>query len=207
MNFRQNPIALAIAMALVAAQDDAAAMSGPIRFPTEPGAQPFDDAGVTLLADDWDDDGEAFLDLEMIEGGDPFEIASLGEQGVALLSAYGPNSPYGNPYGKKKKCRSSRPYGVAKLTVKVPAAKGGIIYGGGINCGKAVPKKGAYGSRACSISTCKSYGSTVDLQARALDGWQFVKWLGACRSAGSESTCSIDLNRSRKLSAKFKKAR
>lgn len=211
MNFRQNPIAITIAMALAGARGEALAVSRqearPTHVPTEAVVSPFDDAGVTLLGDEWEDDGEAFLGLEMFDGGDPFAIAGLREEGVAMLSAYGSTTSYGS----KAKCHGSRPYGTAKLTVVLPSVKGNLIYGDGINCGKSVPKKAAYGSgtstRVCSLKTCKSYGDTVNLTAKPADGWTFVKWLGACKSAGTESTCSVDLTKSRKVSAKFRRAK
>ncbi len=200
MDFRQNPIAWAIAMTLAGIQGDVAAMPGPDIGQSRPIAEnevpPFDDAGVTLLSDDWYDEDDVPRDMAMFEGNDPFEIASLGEEGIALLA-------YGGTVAAP--CRSGRPYGVANLTVVPP--KGGIIEGSGANCGKSVPKKFDDGSlqRVCVIKSCKSYGDIANLQANALDGWEFVKWLGACKPVGGDPNCAIDLTRSKSVSAKFRK--
>ena len=199
MNFQRNPIALAIAMTLVGAQGGVFAMSRPAvgRVPplTHDAALPFDDAGVTLLSDDWDAEDEALLDLELLDGNDPFVIADLREEGLATLAYAGvPSKPCGG-------------YGVAKLTVVAP--KGGVVSGGEVNCGKSVPKRDSDGVplRDCSYKTCKNYGDVTSLDATPDEGWEFVKWLNACKPAGSEPVCVLDLNRNRKVSAKFRRIR
>jgi hypothetical protein len=119
----RNIIALAISMALGGTYSDLQAVSHPVLnwARPEPHNQPvaFDDSGVTVIADGWDDEDTEPFDLELFESDNPFEIASLHEEQITVL-AYG--GGYGGP---KVPCRHYG--GVAKLLIDV--SKKGVIQG------------------------------------------------------------------------------
>lgn len=77
------------------------------------------------------------------------------------------------------------------LSVKLAGGKGLVVSApAGINCGK-------------TCSTAVAAGTTLTLTATPEPGFRFVNWTGAC--TGSQTTCSVAVNRSATAQANFTK--
>jgi hypothetical protein len=203
MNFQKTPLALAVALTFSCSPMESA-QALPPAVPIHlagtahrPGSGAgFDDSMVTVIADDWDEVDDGTLDTVLLGDEDPFEITTLGDDRVSVIAAYGSGA-----YAKKDPC--AKYSGKIKLTA-TPLPKGGVIYGGGLNCGKSVPT-GAYGGRVCSVSRCKNYGGPVALKAVPVEGYRFVKWGDACKKRKNDPYCTVNWKSDKKVSAVFKK--
>lgn len=117
---KKNLIALSVSAALIAAHGELSAMPMPVLSLTSGGqSNGFDDSGVTVIADGWDDefwDDENSYHDEIYEVDDPFAIANLLEEQTVVLA-------YAGGYGKPK-APCSGYGGPSKLIIENPTKKG-----------------------------------------------------------------------------------